>query len=112
MMETNERREGIGPPPSRPGPGVVELVRDKLEEVAAKAEWALGSEEGRREAWLDEADDDGQEEDFFEDVARAIEQTLWDDPRADHVPEPGRAAGEPEGVVGASGAPGRTAPRR
>ncbi len=66
------------------GPGVFELVQKKIEEVAAEAEWALGSNEGLEHEWVEvnEADDDDEDEDdedFFEDVARAIEQTLWSD---------------------------------
>lgn len=67
------------------GPGVVELMQKKIEEVAAEAEWALGSKEGLEHEWVegseaeDEEDEDDDDEDFFEDVARAIEQTLWSD---------------------------------
>ncbi|HEU4406764.1 MAG TPA: hypothetical protein VFS43_15970 [Polyangiaceae bacterium] len=85
-MATHEPRIDDEVPSSRRarGPGVVELVQKKIEEVAAEAEWALGSEEGLEHEWVEgvAADDDEEEgEGFLEDVARAIEQTLWDDER-------------------------------
>jgi hypothetical protein len=96
-MAANERCEGVRDTVARgphAAPGVVELVRGKLEEVAARAEWALGSEEGRANAWRDGADDgaEGAEGgDFFEEVARAIEQSLWNERR----PEVGARAPAP-----------------
>jgi hypothetical protein len=86
-MATHEPRSNDEVPFSRRarGPGVVELVQKKIEEVAAEAEWALGSEEGLEHEWVEgvAAGDDEEEEGegFLEDVARAIEQTLWDDER-------------------------------
>jgi hypothetical protein len=100
-METQESRtvEGAPPQPRERGPGVVELVREKIEELAAEAEWTLGSEEGLEHEWVEgetvEEDDEGEGEGFFESVAHAIEQTLWSDDR-DEAPDrppppPGRA---------------------
>lgn len=87
-METHEPRlDDEAPSSRRPrGPGVVELVQKKIEEVAAEAEWALGSEEGLEHEWVDDGEaegDDDDDDDFFEDVARAIEQTLWSDEGGD-----------------------------
>lgn len=68
------------------GAGVVELVKEKLEEVAAEAERALGSEEGREHAWAGGAADECYDgDDFFENVARAIEEALWEGEQADRA---------------------------
>ncbi len=109
-MATYETRDDEAAPPSRPrrerAGGVVELVREAIEDVAAEAERALGSEEGlervRAEVDDDGADDgdDGDDgDDFFEGVARAIERTLWDDgggKSGGEADEPGERGGGPD----------------
>jgi hypothetical protein len=99
-MATHEPRIDDEVPSSRRarGPGVVELVQKKIEEVAAEAEWALGSEEGLEREWVEgaEADDEEEGEGFFDDVARAIEQTLWSDDE-EAAKKGGGSGGRPEG---------------
>lgn len=84
-MATNQARANeqtsAGRPSYERASGVMEIVREKIDEVATDAEWALGSEEGLEHEWLDddllEDDEEGDDDEgFFQELARALEESL------------------------------------
>lgn len=91
-MATNHARANDPTPQGRPSyeraSGVMEIVREKIDQVATEAEWALGSDDASEREWLDddlveEDTSDDEEEGFFTELARALEESLWSNERGE-----------------------------
>jgi hypothetical protein len=97
-MATNHARANDPTPQGRPSyeraSGVMEIVREKIDEVATEAEWALGSDDASEREWLDDDlveedtsddddDDDDDDDGFFTELARALEESLLSNERGE-----------------------------
>jgi hypothetical protein len=93
-MAMNHARANDPTPQGRPSyeraSGVMEIVREKNDEVATEAEWALGSDDASERERLDDdlveedtSDDDDDDEGFFTELARALEESLSSNERGE-----------------------------